>query len=116
VRACAVKALFARFEAMVGKAGYMPMAGQLVEALLVAAPKQRNTEGEKAEIKAGRVPEERKAKPAKLAQKDRDARWTVNFSKAKPKEDGTTPVDIAIPAFGYKSHISTDRRHGLIRC
>jgi IS5 family transposase len=25
------------------------------------------------------------------------------------------PVDIAIPTFGYQNHISTDRRHGLIR-
>ena len=25
------------------------------------------------------------------------------------------PVDIAIPTFGYQTHISTDRRHGLIR-
>jgi len=115
VRAGAIKTLFARFEAMLREAGYMPMAGQLVDASLVAAPKQRNTEAEKAEIKAGRIPEDWQAKPAKLAQKDRDARWTVKFSKAKPKEDGTTPVDIAIPAFGYKSHISTDRRHGLIR-
>lgn len=40
----------------------------------------------------------------------------MKFSKAKPKQDGTThPVDIAIPAFGYKSHISVDRRHKIIR-
>jgi hypothetical protein len=25
------------------------------------------------------------------------------------------PVDLAIPAFGYKNHVSIDREHGLIR-
>src|SRR5205823_14293215 len=49
-------------------------------------------------------------------QKDRDARWTVKFSKAKPKEDGTRPErDLAIPHFGYKNHVSIDRGCGLIR-
>ncbi|MDQ0304833.1 hypothetical protein J2S75_003883 [Ancylobacter polymorphus] len=55
-------------------------------------------------------------KPAKLAQKDRDARWTVKYTKAKPREDGSLPsVDLAIPAFGYKNHVSIDRGFGLIR-
>ncbi len=54
-------------------------------------------------------------KPAKARQKDVDARWTVKVSKAKPAEDGTPRIDIAIPTFGYKSHISMDRRHGIIR-
>jgi hypothetical protein len=58
----------------------------------------------------GRVPEDWKAKPAKLRHKDRDARWMVKFSKAKAKHDGTVPpVDIAIPVFGYKNHVSIDR-------
>ena len=91
------------------------MSGQIVDATLVAAPKQRNSEAEKADIKEGRVPAAWKDKPAKLAQKDRDARWTVKFAKAKPKQDGSKPVDIAIPVFGYKSHISIDRKHGVIR-
>ena len=54
-------------------------------------------------------------KPAKARQKDVDARWTMKFSKAKPAADGKPQIDIAIPAFGYKSHISIDRRHGIIR-
>lgn len=54
--------------------------------------------------------------PAKLRQKDRDARWTVRFSKAKADEEGNTKQrDIAVPAFGYKNHASIDRRHGFIR-
>ena len=48
-------------------------------------------------------------------QKDRDARWTVKFSKARPREDGAPQVDLAVPAFGYKNHIGIDRTHGLIR-
>src|SRR6056297_2834659 len=58
-----------------------------------------------------RVPD----KPARAAQKDTQARWTVKFSKAKPAGDGRQPVDIAIPVFGYKLHISIDRRHGVVR-
>ena len=48
-------------------------------------PRQRNTDDEKKAIKEGRIPANWKAKPAKLRHKDRDARWTVKFSKAKPR-------------------------------
>jgi transposase, IS5 family len=62
------------------------------------------------------VPPAWKDKPAKLRQKDRDARWTVKYTKARPREDGSAPaVDLAVPAFGYKNHISIDRGFGLIR-
>ena len=115
VQAGAVDNLFARFDKHLAKAGYLAMGGQIVDATIVAAPKQRNSDAEKAAIKAGKVPDDWQDKPAKLRQKDRDARWTVKFSKAKPKEDGTKQVDIAIPVFGYKNHAAIDRRHGLIR-
>ena len=111
----AVEGLFDRFDRTVREAGYIPMSGQIVDATLVGAPKQRNSEAEKAAIKAGRIPADWKRRPAKLRQKDRDARWTVKFSKAKPRADGTSPVDIAIPTFGYQNHVSIDRRYGLIR-
>ena len=115
-QAGAIENLFARFDKHLTKSGYLAMGGQIVDASIVAAPKQRNSDGEKADIKAGRVPESWRDKPAKLAQKDRDARWTVKYSKAKDKPDGSKHVtDIAIPAFGYKDHISIDREHGLIR-
>lgn len=106
---------FERLDRAIGAAGYLPMGGQIIDATLVAAPKQRNTDGEKAAIKAGEVPAAWKDKQAKLRQKDRDARWTVKFAKAKPKADGEPQIDIAIPFYGYKSHISIDRRHGIIR-
>ena len=115
-KAGAIKALFERFDAALRAAGYIAMGGQIIDATLVSAPKQRNTEDEKKAIKAGRTPEDWKAKPAKLAHKDRDARWTVKFSKAKERVDGSKPaVDIAIPTFGYQNHVSIDREHGLIR-
>jgi hypothetical protein len=104
-----------RLDRAISAAGYLPMGGQIIDATLVAAPRQHNTDGEKAAIKAGEVPDAWKDKPAKLRQKDRDARWTVTFSKAKPKEDGEPQIDMAIPVFGYKSHVSIDRRHGIIR-
>lgn len=107
--------LFDLFDRQLREAGYLAMSGQLVDATIVAAPKQRNTRAEKQAIKEGRIPEEWQARPAKLHQKDRDARWTVKYTKAKPLEDGRKQVDLAIPAFGYQNHISTDRRHRLIR-
>jgi transposase, IS5 family len=114
----AIEVLFKRFDAALNQAGFIAMGGQIIDATIVAAPKQRNTQAEKREIKEGRIPEEWKKSRAKLAQKDRDARWTVKHSKAKPVE-GADPkakrIDIAIPMFGYKNHVGIDRRHGLIR-
>jgi IS5 family transposase len=111
----AIEVLFRAYETALTRAGFLAMGGQIIDASIVAAPKQRNTDGEKAEIKAGRIPEAWKAKPAKLRQKDRDARWTMKWSKAKPSDDGSPRLDLAVPAFGYKNHIGIDRRHGLIR-
>jgi len=115
IAARALETLFTRLDQAISAAGYLPMGGQIIDATLVAAPKQRNTDAEKAAIKAGEVPQSWRDKPAKLRQKDRDGRWTVKFSKAKPKENGEPQIDIAIPVFGYKSHVSIDRRHGVIR-
>jgi transposase, IS5 family len=115
-QAGAVRNLFARFDKHLAKSGYLAKGGQIVDATIVAAPKQRNTDGEKAEIKAGKIPQDWQDKPAKLRQKDRDARWTVKFSKARVDENGkATQKDIAVPAFGYKNHAAIDREHGFIR-
>jgi IS5 family transposase len=114
-KANAVEALFDSFDEALRASGFLAMRGQIVDATVVAAPKQRNTKHEKQAIKEGRVPDAWKSKPAKIAQKDRDARWTVKYTKAKLQEDRTKLVDLAIPAFGYKNHVSIDREHGLIR-
>ena len=50
-RAGAIEALFARFDRAIREAGYIAMSGQIVDASLVAAPKQRNTEPEKKDVK-----------------------------------------------------------------
>src|SRR3954453_16645868 len=104
-RAGAIAGLFATFDGALRAQGYLAMSGQIVDASIVAAPRQRNTDAEKQAIKEGRIPEGWSERPAKLAQKDRDARWTVRWSKAKPSKDGTARADIAVPVFGYKSHI-----------
>ena len=142
IKANAFDALFERLNQAITDAGYLSpfgvcmqtptgqrMSGQIMDATLVAAPRQRNTADEKARIKEGKTANEIwPEKPARARQKDTDAplswfaskplpgnEWTVKFTKAKPAEDGSKPVDIAIPTFGYKSHISIDRRHGIIR-
>jgi transposase, IS5 family len=115
-QAGAIGPLFDRFDATLRASGYIAMSGQIVDASLIAAPRQRNTQEEKKAIKEGRIPEDWKSNPARLRQKDREARWTVKFTKAKPKEDGSMPaLDLAIPVFGYQSHISIDRGFGFIR-
>ena len=112
----ALDTLFAAFDQELKERGYLAMGGQIVDATLVAAPKQRNTQAEKEAIKEGKTageiwPDE----PAKAAQKDTDARWTLKFAKARPTPDGKTQTDIAIHSFGYKSSISICRRFGFIR-
>ena len=115
IAAGALEKLFDRLNAAIEQAGYLAMGGQIVDAGIVEAPKQRNTKEEKADIKAGRIPQAWKNKPHKLRQKDRDARWTLKRGKVKVGEDGKERKGLLIPAFGYKNHISIDRRHGLIR-
>jgi hypothetical protein len=105
------------FDWQLKKKGYIPMAGQIVDASLVPAPKRRITEDEKAAIKAGKSANEIwPDDPAKAAQKDVDARWTLKIGgKLRYRPDGTPLPMIATPVFGYKSHISIDRRFGFIR-
>lgn len=115
-KAGAIEGLFSRFDDALREAGYIAMSGQIVDSTLVAAPKQRNTEAEKATIKQGKSAAEIWPEtPAKARQKDTNARWTIQFGKARVREDGKTLPDIAIPSFGYKAHTSIDRRHRLIR-
>ena len=80
----AIEVLFERFDAALAATGFLAMSGQIIDASIVAAPKQRNTDGEKRDIKEGRIPPQWAQQPAKLRQKDRDARWTVKYTKAKP--------------------------------
>jgi transposase, IS5 family len=113
----ALKRVMKAFDWQLQKKGYIPMAGQIVDASLVPAPKQRNTDGEKAAIKAGKSAREIwPDEPNKAAQKDTNARWTLKIGgKVRYRSDGTPLPMIAVPVFGYKSHISIDRQFGFIR-
>ncbi len=92
------------------------MSGQIVDATLVLAPKQRNTDGEKEAIKSGKSAKEIwPDEPNKAAQKDTNAHWTLKVGgKPRFRPDGAPLLQIALPVFGYKSHISIDRRFGFI--
>ena len=73
-RVGAIEGLFATFDTALRAQGYLAMSGQIVDASIVVAPRQRNTDEEKQAIKEGRIPEGWSEKPNKTAQKDRDAR------------------------------------------
>src|SRR3954453_798794 len=88
----ALKRVMKAFDWQLGKKGYVPMAGQIVDASLVPAPKQRNTDGEKAAIKAGKSAREIwPDKPNKAAQKDTNARWTLKIGGKVRWRQGAIP-------------------------
>ena len=95
-----MKTLFERFNRHLDAKGYIARGGQIIDATIVSAPKQRNTREENETIKAGQTPENWEDKPAKSAQKDKDARWTKKHGKSY---------------YGYKNHVDVDRKHKLIR-
>ena len=102
-KANAIEKLFARFDKLLKEKVYLAMSGQILDASLVRAHRQYLNDGEKTAIKEGRTAREIwPDEPAKAAQKDVDARYTVKFSKAKRAQDYEKPMtDIAIPVFGY---------------
>ena len=69
VQVKAIDKLFARFDAALTDRGYLAIGGQIIDATVVPAPKQRDTDEEKAAIKQGKIPERWKEKPAKIRQK-----------------------------------------------
>src|SRR3979490_1748840 len=95
-----IEKLFDRFDQHLAAQGYMARGGQMVDATIVPVPKQHNSGDENEAVKAGRIPEAWDNKPAKLRQKDRDARWTKKHGKR---------------FFGYKNHVNADAKHKLIR-
>src|SRR5215468_5996884 len=95
-----IERLFDRFDQHLAAKGYMARGGQMVDATIVPVPTQRNSRDENEAVKAGRIPQEWDNKPAKLRQKDRDARWTKRHGRS---------------FFGYKNHVNADAKHKLIR-
>ena len=85
--------LFDRFGEMLDARGLVGREGSIVDASFTDAPRQRNTRGQTAEIKAGRRPEEFGEDTATGRQKDCDARWA--------KKNNETH-------YGYKNHAKVD--------
>ena len=90
-----------------------------MDASLIAAPRQRMKTEEKSRAKAGEDARDIwPDKPAKAAQKDTNARWMVKYSKARKTKEGDKEAglaDISVPHFGYKNHISIDRKWRFTR-
>ena len=93
-----IKPLFDRFDAFLRKNGFSARKGQIVDASIVPAPRQRNSRDENKQIKDGQIPDD--WSDNKRRQKDTDARWT--------KKNGKN-------TFGYKNHIQVDAKNKLIR-
>ncbi len=90
--------LFNLFSRHLSEQGFAARKGQIIDASIVEAPRQRNTREENEQIKQGEKPEG--WSEAKARQKDLDARWV--------KKNG-------VAYYGYKNHISVDVEHKLIR-
>ena len=95
-----VEKLFTQFDGYLARQGYIARGGQILDASIVAVPKNHNTREENKTIKSGEVPEDWTDKPAKRSQKDTDARWTKKHGKSH---------------YGYKNHVNVDRKHKLVR-
>jgi len=95
-----IEELFDEFDGYLKRQGYLAMGGQIIDASIVPVPKQRNSRDENAQIKNGEIPEGWADRPAKHSQKDTDARWTKKHGKSH---------------YGYKNHVSVDRKHKLVR-
>ena len=93
-----VEPLFTELNSQIDSSGLKARKGQVIDAALVPAPKQRNSREENARIKQGEEPED--WPEAKRRQKDTDARWTKKHRKSH---------------YGYKNHINVDRQHKIIR-
>lgn len=93
-----VERLFERFDTYLRQHGFAARKGQIIDATIVAAPRQRNSREENEKIKQGEMPEGWSG--AKGSQKDVDARWT--------QKNGQNH-------YGYKNHVSVDVKHKLIR-
>jgi IS5 family transposase len=93
-----IKELFSQFDQFLRNSGFAAQKGQIIDASIVSAPKQRNSRDENKRIKKGEVPED--WNQAKRSQKDTDARWIKKLGKNH---------------YGYKNHVSIDVKNKLIR-
>jgi IS5 family transposase len=110
----AIERLFVSFDAGLRAAGYLAMAGQIVDATVVEARRPRLSRDEKATVRAGAVPEA--WSKAKRAPMDTDGRWTLKRGRKRPADRSAPPsrtvTELLIPVFGYKDHLGIARRSG----
>lgn len=92
------KAIFDGVSAQLLKKGFIARGGQIIDATLVPAPRQRNGRGDRELIGQDAMPADWSA--AKRRQKDLDATWTKKHGKSY---------------FGYKLSVNVDRKHKFIR-
>lgn len=92
--------LFRKFDRMLEDKGLFARGGTIIDATIVNVPVLRNKGDENEAIKEGKASEECNSRPAKLAQKDVDARWG--------SKRGTY-------TFGYKAHVTADNRNKIVR-
>lgn len=113
-RAGAIATLFERFDRLLRDADYLAMGGQIVDATVVEARRPRLTGEEKTIVKGGGTPAG--WSKAKAAQIDKDGRWTLKRGRKRPpKADERVAMELVVPCFGYKNHVTIDRRHGFVR-
>jgi IS5 family transposase len=93
-----VQDLFEQFDGFLRQNGFAAQKGQIVDASIIAAPKQRNSRDENKQIKEGKIPADWGEN--KKRQKDTDARWTKKAAQNH---------------YGYKNHIDIDVEHKMIR-
>ena len=97
IGADAAKAVFKAVQVQLQKRGYIARCGQIIDATLVAAPRQHIGKDDKAALEKGEEPD---WTPAQKRQRDTDASWT--------KKHGTSH-------FGYKLSINVDKKYKIIR-
>ena len=72
-----LRGCFDLFDEVLRATGLLASRGKIVDASFVEVPRQRNTREENAQIQAGTTPADWNHQPAKLAQKDVEARWAL---------------------------------------
>lgn len=91
-------ALFEGVSRQLLKKGFIARGGQMIDATLVPAPKQKMSRKEKEIIDQNATPSD--WEPAQRRQKDTDATWTRKHGKNY---------------FGYKLSVNVDKKHKIIR-
>ena len=95
-----VDLLFKKFNHFLEQNGFKAQKGMIVDATIVAVPKQRNSRDENKEIKNGRVPHE----------------WDKNLAKQRQKNTDVSCLKKNWNSyFSYKNHICIDNKNKIIR-